>query len=177
MSPVYINSFETSWGRINTAAVDDGLVFISLPGSDNSHFEHQIARLFPNCRIERGGALNEQAEEELTAYLSGKLREFTVKLHLNVTPFQKQVLDKVAAIPYGKTRTYGDIAAELGKPNASRAVGSANGRNPLPLVIPCHRVVAAAGLGGYGGGLNMKRKLLEMEGAFGASVYRQERLI
>ncbi len=74
------------------------------------------------------------------------------------------VLERVAAIPYGHTLTYGAIARAIGKPGAARAVGAANARNPLPLLIPCHRVVASNGLGGYGGGLAMKRRLLELEG-------------
>lgn len=177
MNRVYTNTFETSWGEFSTAAVDDGLALISLPGGNDTNFDGQLSRLFPDYIIEEGGAVNEQAEKELKAYLDGALREFKVKLHVSGTPFQRLVLDKVAAIPYGRTRTYGEIAVELGKPAASRAVGSANGRNPLPLIIPCHRVVATVGLGGYGGGLEMKRRLLEMEGAFGAVVYRQGRLI
>lgn len=166
MKRVFINSFDTDWGRFSTAALEDGLVMISLPGPDRACFDRRITQRFPDCRIERGGPINEQAERELRAYLCGSLREFKVKLDLSGTPFQREVLQRVAAIPYGKTRTYGDIAAALGKPGAARAVGSANGSNPLPVIIPCHRVVATNGLGGYGGGLAMKRRLLEMEGAF-----------
>jgi methylated-DNA-[protein]-cysteine S-methyltransferase len=86
-------------------------------------------------------------------------------LDIRATPFQKKVLRRVARIPFGKTATYGRVAASVGAPNASRAVGQANASNNLPLVIPCHRVVAANGLGGYGGGLTLKKRLLNLEGA------------
>ncbi len=165
MNRLFVNSFDTSLGRMNAAASDEGLVLITLPGNDSEHFDRQLKRDYADCRIDRGGPINQQAEQELRSYLDGDLREFKVKLCLSGTPFQMEVLRKVAGIPYGKTRTYGEIAASIGKPKAFRAVGSANGRNRLPLIIPCHRVVATTGLGGYGGGLDMKRRLLEMEGA------------
>jgi len=165
LKKLFVNSFDTAFGRINTAANDEGLVLITLPGSDSEYFDRQLKRDFASHQIERGGPINQQAERELISYLEGNLREFKVRLCLSGTPFQREVLRQVARIPYGKTRTYGEIAASIGKPKAFRAVGSANGRNRLPLIIPCHRVVATSGLGGYGGGLDMKRKLLEMERA------------
>jgi len=85
---------------------------------------------------------------------------------LHVKGFYGKVLQKVRAIPYGKTRTYGEIAAALGNPGAARAVGGANRSNPIPIIIPCHRVVAANGLGGYSGGPDIKAKLLEHEGVY-----------
>jgi O-6-methylguanine DNA methyltransferase len=96
-------------------------------------------------------------------YLEGKLQRFSLKLDLRTTPFRRRVLKEVAAIPYGEVKTYGEIALLAGKPKASRAVGSANACNPIPIVIPCHRVVAATGLGGFAGGVKMKKSLLEME--------------
>jgi O-6-methylguanine DNA methyltransferase len=99
----------------------------------------------------------------LFEYFDGRRKTFGVKLDLRKTGFAKDVLRKVKKIAYGKTLTYGEIAASLGKPRAARAVGAANGANPLPIIIPCHRVVASNGLGGYGGGLPMKRKLLNHE--------------
>ncbi|MCK4574155.1 MAG: MGMT family protein, partial [candidate division Zixibacteria bacterium] len=98
-------------------------------------------------------------------FMAGTLKKFNVKLDIQATPFQKKVLARVAEIPYGKTMTYGDVAAAVGNPRASRAVGTANARNNLPLIIPCHRVVALNGIGGYGGSEELKRKLLQMEGA------------
>ncbi|MFJ8198396.1 methylated-DNA--[protein]-cysteine S-methyltransferase [Streptomyces sp. NPDC096152] len=104
------------------------------------------------------------AEEQLEAYFAGRLTEFTLELRLDGTPFQRRVWEQLRSIPYGLTRTYGDLAEALGNPGASRAVGLANGRNPIGVIVPCHRVVGADGsLTGYGGGLDRKRRLLDFE--------------
>jgi len=108
------------------------------------------------------------AADQLRAYFAGKLREFDLPLAPRGTPFQLSVWDAVSAIPYGSTATYAEIAAAVGRPSACRAVGAANGRNPLPVIVPCHRVIGAAGaLTGYGGGLERKRFLLDLEAAAG----------
>lgn len=105
-----------------------------------------------------------KAKGEILSYLDGDLKRFTVQVELEGTPFQRAVWAKLVAIPYGKTRTYGEIAAELGKPRAARAVGMACGANPIPILVPCHRIVAGnGGLGGFGGGVKMKLDLLELE--------------
>ncbi|MER6330885.1 methylated-DNA--[protein]-cysteine S-methyltransferase [Streptomyces sp. NPDC014983] len=104
------------------------------------------------------------AQEQLDAYFAGELREFTLELGLRGTPFQRSVWDQLTRIPYGETRTYGQLADALGNPGASRAVGLANGRNPVGIIVPCHRVVGSDGsLTGYGGGLERKRRLLDFE--------------
>ncbi|WP_406005944.1 methylated-DNA--[protein]-cysteine S-methyltransferase [Streptomyces sp. NBC_00637] len=104
-------------------------------------------------------------EEQLEAYFGGGLQDFSLPLHLDGTPFQRSVWDELRKIPYGETRTYGALAEALGKPTASRAVGLANGRNPIGIIVPCHRVIGAGGgLTGYGGGLERKRRLLDFEG-------------
>lgn len=101
---------------------------------------------------------------ELEEYVRGERTAFTFAIEPRGTDFDHAVWREVARIPYGETATYGEVATRLGRPGAARAVGHANGRNPLPLVIPCHRVVAAGGkLGGYGGGLPLKRRLLSLE--------------
>lgn len=101
---------------------------------------------------------------QLTAYFAGELTEFDVPLDLHGTPFQQRVWTALQGIPYGETTTYGELAAELGNPSASRAVGLANGRNPVSVIVPCHRVVGSTGsLTGYGGGLDRKRYLLDFE--------------
>ncbi|MEV0975398.1 methylated-DNA--[protein]-cysteine S-methyltransferase [Streptomyces sp. NPDC049915] len=111
-----------------------------------------------------------EAEEQLKAYFAGQLREFTLELRLHGTPFQRSVWEQLRAIPYGERRTYGELAAALGAPSASRAVGLANGKNPIGIIVPCHRVVGAdGGLTGYGGGLPRKRQLLDFEG--GAALF------
>lgn len=105
-----------------------------------------------------------EASRQLAAYFAGRLREFDLPLRPEGTPFQRTVWDALLRIPYGETTSYGALAHALGKPEASRAVGLANGSNPIPIVIPCHRVIGAGGkLTGYGGGLELKRRLLDLE--------------
>ncbi|MGY5009102.1 methylated-DNA--[protein]-cysteine S-methyltransferase [Streptomyces sp. 900105755] len=112
----------------------------------------------------RDDGLFTEAEEQLTAYFEGELTEFTVELRLNGTPFQRSVWEQLCLIPYGETRSYGELAEALGNPQASRAVGLANGRNPVGIIVPCHRVIGASGsLTGYGGGLPRKQRLLDFE--------------
>jgi methylated-DNA-[protein]-cysteine S-methyltransferase len=102
--------------------------------------------------------------EQLDAYFAGTLTEFDVPLRLDGTPFQRRVWDVLRSIPYGHTVSYGEIATELGRPSASRAVGAANGSNPIGIVVPCHRVIGSDGkLTGYGGGLPRKQALLDLE--------------
>lgn len=105
-----------------------------------------------------------QAEEQLAEYFDGRRQVFDLKLQPTGTPFQLQVLEALQAIPFGETRSYLDIARSIGRPKAVRAVGAANGRNPLPIVIPCHRVIGTNGtLTGFGGGLAAKEYLLGLE--------------
>jgi methylated-DNA-[protein]-cysteine S-methyltransferase len=102
--------------------------------------------------------------EQLKAYFTGELREFDVPLAMAGTEFQRRVWTELQRIPYGETTTYGELAERLGQPTASRAVGLANGKNPISIIVPCHRVVGATGsLTGYGGGLPRKRYLLSFE--------------
>jgi methylated-DNA-[protein]-cysteine S-methyltransferase len=111
------------------------------------------------------GPLAELADQ-LGAYFAGELRAFDVPLAPAGTAFQRRVWDALASIPYGETTTYGELAAEIGRPGSARAVGAANGANPLAIVVPCHRVIGADGtLTGYAGGLPAKRALLTLEGA------------
>ncbi|MFI2779655.1 methylated-DNA--[protein]-cysteine S-methyltransferase [Streptomyces sp. ALB3] len=105
-----------------------------------------------------------EAARQLDAYFAGELTEFDLPLRLEGTPFQRSVWAELVRIPYGETRTYGDLADSLGKAGASRAVGLANGRNPVGIIVPCHRVIGASGsLTGYGGGLDRKQRLLAFE--------------
>ena len=106
----------------------------------------------------------EQAAREIGEYFEGKRRAFAVPTAAAGTPFQQAVWNALKEIPYGETRTYGEIARRIGHPRASRAVGQANNRNPLPIVVPCHRVIGTSGaLTGYAGGLAVKERLLELE--------------
>jgi methylated-DNA-[protein]-cysteine S-methyltransferase len=101
---------------------------------------------------------------QLEEYFAGERTGFTVPMELDGTPFQKDVWAELTRIPYGETISYGELARRVGRPSAPRAVGQANGRNPIPVIVPCHRVLASTGIGGYGGGLPMKRTLLAVEG-------------
>ena len=110
-------------------------------------------------------AIVRQAERELREYFAGRRTRFTVKLDLDGTDFQVSAWQAMRRIPFGRTISYGEQARSIGKPKAFRAVGSANGKNPIPIIVPCHRVLAGDGsLGGYSLGLAMKRKLLALEG-------------
>ena len=102
--------------------------------------------------------------DQLHAYFAGELTDFDIELDMRGTEFQQRVWKALLTIPYGDTRSYGEIAAQIGAPGAARAVGLANGHNPIAIVVPCHRVIGAGGgLTGYGGGLDRKRTLLELE--------------
>ncbi len=112
-----------------------------------------------------------EAIRQLEAYFRGELREFQMTLDFEGTDFQKRVWRQLLTIPYGHTRSYTQIAQAIGRPNAVRAVGAANGANPIAIVVPCHRVIGASGkLVGYGGGLPLKKRLLALEGVVSASL-------
>lgn len=106
----------------------------------------------------------ERAKKQLAEYFSGKRKDFDLRLSLSGTDFQVSVLKALLEIPYGETRSYGAIAKRIGRPRAVRAVGAANGRNPIPIIVPCHRVIGSSGdLTGFGGGLDTKEALLRLE--------------
>ena len=115
--------------------------------------------------LKERGEHNLKLISQLDAYFAGKLREFKTPLDLRGTSFQRQVWDLLCSIPWGETRSYGQIAKALGRPKAARAVGRAVGTNPVSIVVPCHRVIGSDGtLTGYGGGLDRKKALLKLEG-------------
>jgi methylated-DNA-[protein]-cysteine S-methyltransferase len=114
-------------------------------------------------------AITRECIQQLEQYFAGQRREFSVPLDLRGTTFQLACWNALLRIPYGETRTYAQQAQTVDSPRAFRAVGAANGANPVPIIVPCHRVLATGGkLGGYGGGLSLKEKLLRLEGAWGA---------
>ncbi len=156
--------FDTDWGWMAAAASPGGLTELVLPQSS-------AAGAFASLSQEaRAGKKNEPRfralAEKLRGYLAGKPVVFSEELDLSgATPFQRQVWTQARQIPRGESRSYGWIASRMGKPAACRAVGQALGRNPLPVVIPCHRVLAAGGgIGGFSGGLDIKERLLDLEG-------------
>ena len=127
---------------------------------------------YPAAGAERndGNALLREAIRQLRAYFDRQLREFQLPLDPQGTEFQKRVWRQLTAIPYGETRSYSQIAEAIGAPRAVRAVGAANGANPIAIVVPCHRVIGLSGkLVGYGGGLRLKQRLLELEGVMSLS--------
>ena len=105
-----------------------------------------------------------EAATQLEEYFAGERTEFDLRMELDGTPFQREVWAELSRIPYGETISYGELARRVGRPNGPRAVGQANGRNPIAIIVPCHRVLASNGIGGYGGGLTCKRALLALEG-------------
>jgi len=159
-------SFETPYGVMRCASTSRGLAWVELPRASGRGFEGWRARHAPGAPVCKAWAPNREAVRQILGFLEGKRRDFDLPLDLRATPFQRAVYDALLAIPYGETRSYAEVARSLGQPRAVRAVGAANGANPLPLVVPCHRVIATGGkLGGYGGGLPLKRRLLAMEHA------------
>jgi methylated-DNA-[protein]-cysteine S-methyltransferase len=123
--------------------------------------------IMPDWGRRDDAAILRAAREQLAAYFAGRLRDFDIPLRMTGTPFQKTVWNELKNIPYGMTINYGELAQRIGNPKASRAVGLANGRNPVSIIVPCHRVIGANGsLTGYGGGIERKRSLLALEAGF-----------
>jgi len=142
-------------GRLRVVATGEALARIDFLGGDPGRID-RAAKLPPMLA---------KTLRELADYFDGRRREFSVPLAPAGTAFQRDVWDSLLAIPFGATTSYGEIARRIGRPSAVRAVGAANGANPIPIIIPCHRVVGSDGsLTGYGGGLDTKRLLLELEG-------------
>ena len=167
LTPIYIGELNgTPLGDFRLAASDLGLVAIEWADSQ-PQFDSYLVRL--KRPIQPNEKKIKPYAKELAEYLSGKRYTFTIPVDWTLfTPFQCEDLQAVFRIPYGETRTYADIAREIDRPHAYRAVGAANAMNPMPLVIPCHRVIGMDGkLHGYGGGEGLKTKewLLKMEGA------------
>lgn len=151
-------------GRLLVAAGGDGLRAIEFPRN-----RHPVRR--DDGWIEGSHPLIDEARHQLDDYFAGKRTAFDLPLAPRGTPFQLSVWQALRAIPFGDTWTYGDLARHIGQPTAVRAVGAANGRNPIPIVIPCHRVIGSDGtLTGFGGGLPTKEFLLRLEGALPASL-------
>ena len=151
---------ESPVGDLFIASTPRGLCRISytVEGQDE-----EIAKIF-GLRVLRMPL--DKVRRELDEYFEGKRHEFDLPIDLRVAPFHEAVLHALARVPYGHTDTYGSLAAKVGHPKAARAVGTVMNRNPIPIVLPCHRIIGANGsLTGYGGGLPAKRHLLELEGA------------
>ncbi|MFE6843301.1 methylated-DNA--[protein]-cysteine S-methyltransferase [Streptomyces sp. NPDC057686] len=150
---------ESPYGALTLVATDGVLSGLYMTGQRHRPAEESFG--------ERVAATEEPFPEvvrQLAAYFAGELTEFDVPVRLEGTAFQRSVWDQLVRIPYGETWSYGELAAKLGKPNASRAVGLANGKNPVSIIVPCHRVIGASGsMTGYGGGVERKVRLLAFE--------------
>ena len=159
---IYYQKCSTPIGDCHLFATDKGLIYVGLPGSFKIS-QAYIKKHYGEKKTDSGNRHTKTASSQLNKYFSRRLTKFDVRLDPHLTEFSKAALREVSRIPYGKTHSYGEIARRLGKPGAARAVGRANAGNPLPIIIPCHRVVASSGLGGYSGGLKLKEKLLALE--------------
>ena len=164
MDEIFYAALATPIGEMHLASTRAGLCKVALPSENRAEFLAWLRRALPSATLIDSANANAAAIEELEAYLDGRLTEFHAPLDMRGTEFQRAVWGAVATIPYAETRSYGEIAREVGRPLACRAVGAANGANPLPPFVPCHRVIGSSGaLTGYGGGLPLKARLLDME--------------
>jgi O-6-methylguanine DNA methyltransferase len=157
--------FETVLGAWRLAATQRGLCWLELDADrDGARLAAHALRRFREARVIADDDGLARAREALAACARGAPLELELPLDPGGTPFQRAVWQALRAIPRGATRTYAELARELGRPGAARAVGRAAGANPLPVLVPCHRLLASGGLGGFSGGLDTKRALLALEG-------------
>jgi O-6-methylguanine DNA methyltransferase len=165
MGKIYYSSFESPWlKKVYVASTEKGVCMVDFLKPEKA-FLKELKKQFPG-EIVKDDRRNRAVLTQLKKYLKGELRRFNCALDLQGTPFQKKVWSALAKIPYGKTRSYQDITHLIGHPRAFRAVGNANGSNPIPLILPCHRVIESnGGLGGFGHGLKVKKQLLDFERA------------
>ena len=159
MEPLYCTEVDSPVGKLVIAVSERGLVKLEFP--QRTEAERSV-----DPPTAEQAKLVSECERQISEYFAGKRRQFTIPLDLRGTPFQLACWNALLAIPYGETRSYAEVARLVKRPRGFRAVGLANNRNPVAIIVPCHRVIASDGtLCGYGGGLDLKRKLLELEGA------------
>ncbi|MCB0710801.1 MAG: methylated-DNA--[protein]-cysteine S-methyltransferase [Ignavibacteriae bacterium] len=172
------NYIESPFGLMQVCATEEALTLLEF--ADRSDVEKQVASLqsFVESKVEEGtNSIIEQTTLELTEYFAGQRQQFSLPLFTPGTPFQQSVWHALIEIPFGETRSYGWLAHKLGDPKSVRAVAHANGQNRIAIIIPCHRVIGADGsLTGYAGGLERKKKLLQLEGATAPAPEGQGRL-
>lgn len=153
---IYYSYIDSPMGSVLVARDDVGITRIS--------FQEGTTAVRPDPAWHLDEEPLAEAREQLQAYFAGVLQTFDLPLSLKGTPFQRDVWKALQAIPYGETTTYGELARRIGRPKAVRAVGAANGQNPIPIVVPCHRVIGSNGtLTGYAGGVQLKKALLILE--------------
>ena len=164
--------FQTDWGWVGIAATDRGVRAVVLPRPTRRVVERELREFGINDEVSSNGTRDaasrhlESARIAILRYLQGEVRDFDLPLDLQGRPrFRVKVWEVLQRIPYGRVRSYGWVARKVGKPKAARAVGGACGANPVPLLVPCHRVIAGDGsLGGFSGGVGVKKRLLKLEG-------------
>lgn len=165
---IHYDMLEDTWmGDLLIAATDVGLCALVFAARSETDAVDRVAARFPGERIERSAEKLAGSRREIEQYLAGERTRFTRPLDLGAVrgEFQRKVLELATGIPFGEVTSYGELAARAGSPGAARAVGAAMAGNPVPVVVPCHRVLeSSGGLGGYTGGLDYKRKLLAHEG-------------
>ena len=167
LAEVAYSTLDTPLGTASIAATPRGIVSVALPNRSLDEFLEKLATMISPRLVEAPGTLD-RARRELDEYFSGKRTEFDLPLDWRLVPggFYRRVLRATSRLPFGITATYGEIAAKAGNTRAHRAAGTALGTNPIPIVVPCHRVIRSGGVpGNYGGGPEMKKWLLRMEGA------------
>lgn len=165
LKSVAVDELATPVGKVRVYVSPRGLIGIDLPGSSPREVERLVGEDDRSLPVTGPDARTREVKKQLVEYFQGKRKRFDLPLAPHGAEFDRKVWARVARIPYAAVATYGDVARDIGHPTAFRAVGAANGRNPIPLVIPCHRVVGAGRrLTGFGGGLPLKAKLLEREG-------------
>ncbi len=163
---VVLGEIMTPLGCFGVALTPIGVGRLTFPTEPLAACAAWARRWYPNARIVSDADRLRPVADEMNAYLAGNLRQFTLPVDLRGTPFQVAVWRGLQLIPYGETRSYAQIAAGIGRPHSVRAVGAANGANPVPIIVPCHRVIGSSGkLVGYGGGLDLKERLLALERA------------
>ncbi len=161
------DSVASPMGECNIVASDAGLFWVGTPGSPLAGGSAWAKKHAGDSRLVHSTThpILEQVKDELRRYFAGERVTFVTPLDMQGTPFQLEVWRELCAIPYGEMRSYGEQARAIGRPAASRAVGAANGANPVAIIVPCHRVIGSSGtLTGYGGGLPTKAWLLRLEG-------------
>lgn len=164
LQEVYWSSVEYHTWKLHLAATNNGLCCLTLPNESFDALAHWVGLHIPHAHLIEDPEAMAIYDKQVLEYLQGQRTAFTFPLDFRGTAFQVSVWQALTRIPYGETRSYSDIANVIQRPKAIRAVGAANGANPIPIVVPCHRVIGKNGnLTGYGGGLNIKEELLQLE--------------
>jgi O-6-methylguanine DNA methyltransferase len=162
---IIVGAVATPLGALSAALSPRGLGYLGFGEQASSEGVAWARRWLPEARVVAAGSELDDLAAQLDAYFAGRLRAWSFPLYLRGTPFQLEVWQALQAIPYGQVRSYSDLAATIGHPRAVRAVGAANGANPISILVPCHRLIGKSGsLIKYGGGLERKRRLLVLEG-------------